>query len=98
MGRIFLCWSMLLLLLAGEIVATQSGLDRMICALAVLMVLIIVIGFMKIFQAPSLAIIFAVAGLFWLGVLLMLGSLDSFTRTSFFTSGLPVSHWPWQSV
>lgn len=82
MARIALCWVMLVLLLAGELAATWAGFGIAVCVMAVLMVLVIVLGFMQILRGPPLAIIFALGGLFWLTVLLALGSLDSFTRTT----------------
>ncbi|MBB2200870.1 hypothetical protein [Gluconacetobacter tumulisoli] len=82
MARIATCWTMLVLLLAAELVAARAGLGAVVCVLAVLMVLVIVLGFMQILRAPPLAIIFALGGLFWLAILLALGSLDSFTRTT----------------
>ncbi|GBQ87961.1 hypothetical protein AA13595_2281 [Gluconacetobacter johannae DSM 13595] len=82
MARIAACWGMLVLLLAAELVAARMGSGIGVGVLAVLMVLVIVLGFMQILRAPPLAIIFALGGLFWLTILLALGSLDSFTRTT----------------
>ncbi|WP_246376740.1 hypothetical protein [Gluconacetobacter aggeris] len=82
MVRIAACWGMLVLLLAAELAATWAGDGIAVCVVAVLMVLVIVLGFMQILRGPPLAIIFALGGLFWLTILLALGSLDSFTRTT----------------
>ncbi|MBB2203856.1 hypothetical protein [Gluconacetobacter takamatsuzukensis] len=82
MGRIAICWGMLVLLLAAELAATWAGYGIAVCVAAVLMVLVIVLGFMQILRGPKLAVIFALGGLFWLTILLALGSLDSFTRTT----------------
>ncbi|MFS3135151.1 hypothetical protein ACLRDC_07155 [Gluconacetobacter sacchari] len=81
MARIGICWGMLVLLLAAELAAARAGFGAAVCVAAILMVLVIVLGFMRILRGPPLAIIFALGGLFWLTILLALGSLDSFTRT-----------------
>ncbi|MCE2576583.1 hypothetical protein [Komagataeibacter sp. FNDCR2] len=83
MARIVACWVLLMLLFGEELIMAKIGFTPGICAGAVLMGLIIVFGFMRIAQAPPLAAIFALGGLFWLTILLALGSLDSFTRTNF---------------
>ncbi|GAB6968198.1 hypothetical protein JCM25156A_22350 [Komagataeibacter kakiaceti JCM 25156] len=83
MARIVACWVLLMLLFGAELVMAGAGFTPGIRASAVLMALIIVFGFMRIARAPPLAAIFALGGLFWLTILLALGSLDSFTRTTF---------------
>jgi cytochrome c oxidase subunit IV len=82
MARIAACWAMLVLLLVAELAAAHMGSSVVVCVVAILMVLVVVLGFMRILRAPPLAIIFALGGLFWLTILLALGSLDSFTRTT----------------
>lgn len=83
MTRVVVCWGVLLALFMGELAIATTGFGPGICATAVLMGLVIVFGFMRITQAPPLAAIFALGSLFWLAILLSLGSLDSFTRTNF---------------
>ncbi|PYD48557.1 hypothetical protein C3920_03945 [Novacetimonas pomaceti] len=83
MVRVLYCWILLMMLLAGELTMARLGFSSAVCACAVLMGLVIIFGFMRIAQAPPLAAIFALGGLFWLVILLSLGSLDSFTRTNF---------------
>ncbi|WP_231854114.1 hypothetical protein [Gluconacetobacter diazotrophicus] len=82
MTRIAIYWGMLVLLLVAELAAARAGIGIAVSVLAILMVLVIVLGFMQILHAPKLAVIFALGGLFWLTILLALGSLDSFTRTT----------------
>ncbi|WP_240906410.1 hypothetical protein [Komagataeibacter xylinus] len=83
MVRILSCWVALLVLLAVELFLTAAGVNGGIGACAGLMALLVAYGFMRITRAPALAFIFAIGGLFWLSILLALGSLDSFTRTNF---------------
>lgn len=83
MARVAACWGVLVLLVGAQLAMGRAGFTPGICLGAFLMGLVIVFGFMRIAQAPSLAAIFALGGLFWLAILLALGSLDSFTRTNF---------------
>lgn len=83
MVRVMACWGALMVLFMGELAIATTGFGSGICAVAVLMGLVIVFGFMRITLAPPLAAIFALGSLFWLAILLSLGSLDSFTRTNF---------------
>lgn len=83
MVRVLSCWVVLLMLLAVELLVAAAGSGWGIGACAGVMALLIAYGFMRITRAPALAFIFAVGGLFWLSILLALGSLDSFTRTNF---------------
>ncbi|WP_230975704.1 hypothetical protein [Acetobacter garciniae] len=83
MARVLSCWGLLLMLLAVELVLAAVGANWGIGGCAGLMALLIACGFMRMMRAPTLAAIFAIGGLFWLSVLLALGSLDSFTRTNF---------------
>jgi hypothetical protein len=50
---------------------------------SVLMVAVVVIGFMEIGKGPAIARGFAIAAMFWLIVLLGLGSVDPLTRTDY---------------
>ncbi|NPC87503.1 hypothetical protein HNH97_00935 [Gluconacetobacter entanii] len=83
MAGIVSCWAALLLLLAVELLLSAAGANWGIGGCAGLMALLVAYGFMRITRAPALATIFALGGLFWLSILLALGSLDSFTRTNF---------------
>lgn len=83
MKRILICWAALILLLVVELLAAHGGRPIIVGALAVCMVLVVAIGFMQLTSAPPLASIFALGGIFWLAILLALGSMDSFTRTDY---------------
>lgn len=50
-------------------------------AIALLMVLTVSVSFMRLRAAGALAAVFAAAGVFWLCVMLGLGSMDPATRT-----------------
>lgn len=83
MAAILSCWAVLLVLLGVELLLAAAGSGWGVGGCAGLMALLVVCGFMRIARAPALAAIFAIGGLFWLSILLALGSLDSFTRTNF---------------
>jgi cytochrome c oxidase subunit 4 len=88
---LLLCWLGLLLLLAVEFFVSRIAFPhawRPLLLLApVAMTTIVALGFMGLAHGPGAAKIFALAGLFWLMVLLGLGSIDPLTRTLF-----PVQH------
>ncbi|WP_308721588.1 hypothetical protein [Komagataeibacter xylinus] len=83
MVRVLSCWVVVLLLLAVELLLSAAGVNWGIGVCAGVMALLVAYGFMRMTRAPALALIFAIGGLFWLSILLALGSLDSFTRTNF---------------
>ncbi|AHI24952.1 hypothetical protein H845_1007 [Komagataeibacter xylinus E25] len=83
MVRVLSCWVVLLVLLAVELLLSAAGMNWGIGVCAGVMALLVAYGFMRMTRAPALALIFAIGGLFWLSILLALGSLDSFTRTNF---------------
>jgi cytochrome c oxidase subunit 4 len=83
--HLLLAWVLLLLLLATEFGASFVSFGRtarpVLLFPALLMVLVTVVAFMQVGRSPSIVRGFAVAGLFWLMVLLGLGSIDPLTRT-----------------
>ena len=83
MKRILICWAALILFLVVELLAAHAGRAIVVGLLAACMVLVVAIGFMQLTSAPPLATIFAAGGIFWLVLLLALGSMDSFTRTDY---------------
>ena len=74
-------WIVLLGVLGLEFFAARTALGSMIAPLlGVAMALTLSLTFMRLPSATPLAKIFAIAGLFWLCVLMGLGGLDSATR------------------
>jgi hypothetical protein len=78
---VILTWSSLLILLAVEFFARAlpaGGTAALFIGLG--MVIIVSMTFMRLARAPDVASAFALAGVFWLAVLMGLGSLDPATR------------------
>jgi cytochrome c oxidase subunit IV len=86
MMRLLLMWGLLILLGGTELAASYLPLERswrpLVMIPGVLMVLVVAIGFMEVKKGPVLVRAFAVAAIFWLFVLLALGSADPLTRTN----------------
>lgn len=80
MTRLALPWAVLLGLLLVEVAGTLLGMGWVAWAIAPMMILVALTSFMQIGQASSLSRIFVMAGLFWLTVLIGLGSLDFLVR------------------
>lgn len=82
--RLTLAWLFLLLLGGGAFLVSgipiQPSARPLILAFTFVMVTVIAIAFMHIGRSPMIARGFAVATLFWLVVLLGLGSVDILTR------------------
>ena len=85
--RLLLSWVLLLLLLGSEFGASFLPLARVLRPLveigAVLMALLIATMFMEVGSGPVIVRGFAVAAIFWLIVMLGLGSGDPLTRTDY---------------
>jgi len=86
MMRLSLVWGLLILLGGIELAASYLPLERswrpLIMTPGVLMVLVVSIGFMEVKKGPVIVRAFAAAAMFWLFVLLALGSVDPLTRTN----------------
>ncbi len=86
-------WLVLLLLLAvefgGSFLPLPRGWRSLLMVPAVLMVALVGLRFMRIGSGPTLPRAFAVAGLFWLLILLGLGSMDPLTRTDYTVPAMP---------
>ena len=84
---LLLAWLMLLVLGSVEFAASYlplaRGLRPLVMIPGVLMVLTVAIGFMEVRRGPVLVRAFTVAAMFWLFVLLGLGSVDPLTRTDY---------------
>lgn len=82
--RLTVVWLVLLAIAGAEyLVSTVNmplGVRPVILVFAVTMVVLIAIFFMHLLRAPMIAKGFAVAGVFWLIVLLGLGMMDPLTR------------------
>ena len=90
-GRLAAVWGVLVLLGAAEFAASflplPHSLRPLLLLLAGLMVLLVGVGFMEVRNGPPIVRAFAVAALFWLLLLLGLGSVDPLTRTEFAVTG-----------
>ena len=73
-------WLGLLGLLGAEVLATLLHAGWLAYALAPLMIALVAFRFMHIGRQSALTRIFALAGLFWLCVLLGMGSIDYLVR------------------
>jgi hypothetical protein len=83
MIRLALAWAGLLLLLGIEVAATLLHAGWVAWAAAPVMVMLVSGVFMQVLQASPLARIFGLAGLFWMAVLLGLGSVDFLARQDY---------------
>ncbi len=85
--RILLMWLLLLLIGTAELLASYLPLARawrpLLLVPAVLMVIVVAVEFMEVRKGPAIIRAFAMAALFWLLVLLALGSADPLTRTNY---------------
>jgi cytochrome c oxidase subunit IV len=79
-----LTWMALLLAAAAEIgvsfLAIPPDVRPILILAAVCMAVLVVMGFMRLLTAPDVAKGFAIAGIFWLTVLLGLTMTDALTR------------------
>jgi caa(3)-type oxidase subunit IV len=86
-GRLLRIWLLLLGLCAAEFAASYlplpRGLRPLVMLPGVLMVATVAVGFMEVKRGVVLVRAFAVAAMFWLLVLLGLGSVDALTRTAY---------------
>lgn len=84
---LLLSWILLLLLGGVEFAISFLPLDRsfrpLVMIPGVLMIAIVAINFMEVGKGPTIVRGFAVAAVFWLIVLLGLGSADPLTRTNY---------------
>jgi caa(3)-type oxidase subunit IV len=82
-----IAWLILLALLLLEVAATLLVPGRitpgLVLASGIAMVVVVGFAFMRLRGSASLAQAFVVAALFWLAVLLGLGSMDPLTRTDY---------------
>ena len=74
-------WLVLALLLAVELLATLMHASILPLPIGIIMACVVAVCFMNLRRSSPLSRIFAVAGVFWLLVLLGLGAMDPLTRT-----------------
>ena len=77
---LILIWAALVVLLLVEALAAVFHAGWIAWGTAPVMVLLITAGFMQVLRQSPLTRIFAVAGLFWLLILVGLGGMDFFAR------------------
>lgn len=80
MTRLALAWAVLLALLVLQVVAALAHVGWAAGLLAPLMIGIVAFLFMDVGRASALSRIFAMAGLFWLVILVGLTSVDFLAR------------------
>jgi caa(3)-type oxidase subunit IV len=86
-----LIWLALLLAAASEVGASflpiPNGMRLILMLPSIGMVVLVALGFMRLLTAPDIARGFAVAGIFWLTVLLGLAMTDPLTRAVYAVTG-----------
>lgn len=91
-GRLVRLWLALLLLGGIEFGLSFLPLGHRARPLVILpaipMIVAVAVGFMNVTKGPAIVRAFAVAALFWLLILLGLGSLDALTRIDYAVTGL----------
>jgi len=80
MTRVLLAWLVLMVLLAFEIGAALLHMGTAAAVVAPVMIAIVAGVFMQIGHETPLSRVFAIAGVFWLAILIGLGSLDFLAR------------------
>jgi cytochrome c oxidase subunit IV len=76
-----LVWLLLMLLLAAEVgAAALPGITSVVPFIGLVMAVIVALTFMRLGTSRGLMPVFAVAGVFWLCVMIGLGAMDPFTR------------------
>ena len=83
MTRLLFGWGLLLVLLALQVVAALAGAGWAAGLLAPPMIAAVAFLFMDVGRTSQLSRIFALAGMFWLAILIGLTSVDFLARTDF---------------
>lgn len=79
--RVFLVWLLLLVLVAAELLLSRlTAGAALVPGIGLIMAAIVATAFMRLGRENGLPTIFALAGVFWLLVLMGLGGLDPLTR------------------
>ena len=86
-GHLVVLWLTLLALGAIELglsfLPWEPGARPLVILPAMAMIVVVAVGFMNVTKGPTIVRAFAIAALFWLLVLLGLGSVDVLTRIDF---------------
>jgi cytochrome c oxidase subunit 4 len=89
--QLLLCWAALLVLgaleFAGSFLPLARGWRPLLLLPACCMAALVAVMFMDVRRGPALVRGFALAGLFWLAVLLGLGMVDPLTRAIYWANG-----------
>ena len=92
LGGVIVVWLVLLVLLGIEFAAAHGPAGRYAApGIGIAMAVLVALSFMRLGSSRGLAPVFALAGVFWLLIMLGLGSLDPLTRHD-----LPVTSAPTQ--
>ena len=75
-----LVWCALAAGVAGELLAAWAGWPSLATGIGIGLALLVALTFMRLGSSTGLVPVFALAGVFWLCVLLGLGSMDALTR------------------
>ncbi len=75
-------WLGLLLLLGVEIIGALTHQPWLAAVAAPVMIGLVAFGYMRLRAETPLSRIFAIAGLFWLAIMLSLGNLDFMARSN----------------
>ncbi len=75
-----LVWVVLVLGVLAELLAARIGQQGAAAFIGIGLALLVALTFMRLGSSTGLVPVFAVAGVFWLCVLLGLGSMDAMTR------------------
>jgi cytochrome c oxidase subunit IV len=76
-------WLVLILLLAAELLTTLTHFGVLSLPIGIVMACAVAMFFMHLRRSSPLSRIFVAAGVFWLLVLLGLGTIDPLTRTNY---------------
>ena len=80
-GASFLVWLMLVLLVGAQLLASRAPATAAFTPLiGLMMAALVALTYMRLGRMRGLPAIFALAGVFWLLVMMGLGSLDPLTR------------------
>lgn len=87
MGRLLWTWILLLILGAAEFGVSLLPIEHswrpLIVIPGILMIILVAVNFMEVGKGPAIIRAFAVAAVFWLLLLLVLGSADPLTRVQY---------------
>lgn len=80
MIRVAIAWLVLLVLFLVELAMARGGVGPYTPLVGLVMIAVVVVAFMRLPKGSALTKVFALAGVFWLCLLIGLGSFDFLTR------------------